>query len=204
MRVIGLTGPARAGKDTVAGIILDAVPGAVRQGFADKLKVSAARSLGWDGDEASCIAFCDWLKTEGRVSHYEPARPVPEGGIGGAISGRQFLQRYGTEAHRDVFGEDFWLDAVLPEGRDDAPLLVIPDVRFENEARRVLDVGGEVWRIERPDVKAVEAHVSEAGIPRPLISRTLVNDGTLEHLKRKVRIALLLEEDAAILDRLAS
>ena len=27
---------------------------------------------------------------------------------------REFLQRYGTEAHRDVFGKDFWLEYTLP------------------------------------------------------------------------------------------
>jgi len=31
-----------------------------------------------------------------------------------SITGRQALQRYGTEGHRDVFGEDFWVDALLP------------------------------------------------------------------------------------------
>jgi hypothetical protein len=192
VRLIGLTGAARAGKDTVAGIIaarLGEVQGLAvqRQGFADLLKASAARALGFEGTVAECVAFCDRLKVAGSIFWRDGAGLNDERG---ALSGREFLQHYGTEAHRDTFGESFWLDAVLPAGRADCDLLLVPDVRFENEAERVIERAGEVWRVVRPGVAAVEAHASEAGLPDRLITREIVNDGDLGALRVKVFAAL--------------
>lgn len=196
MKVIGLTGRARSGKDTVAGLIALELEGqhVIRQGFADKLKVSAARALGLNASPEDCIAFCDELKVDGRVA-------VQIGGdgdqaISAEVSGRTYLQRFGTEAHREVFGEDFWLDAVLPLAwrssdsyyldRDDCDVLVVPDVRFPNEALRVHACGGEVWRIVRPEAERVEDHASEAGVPRHLVTRSILNVGTLDDLRATV------------------
>jgi hypothetical protein len=186
MRIIGLTGRARSGKDTVAGILADELGGnVVRQGFADKLKLSAARIFHPEYDVEQAIAWCNVVKEGARLGAgvdfewgYESV---------GSCTGREFLQRYGTEAHRDVFGEDFWLDAVLPAGRDDADVLVIPDVRFVNEAERVRARGGELWEIRRPGVGIGEAHVSEAGIPGTLWTCLLHNDGDIDDLRTVVR-----------------
>jgi hypothetical protein len=202
VRVIGLTGRARAGKDTVASIIADELGDlhVIREGFADKLKISAARALGIAGTPEDCIAACDALKVDGQVE-------VELGMFGpvDTITGRRFLQLYGTEAHRDVFGEDFWLDAVLPTrlvtgdlfgspalalDRFDADVLVVSDVRFPNEAERVLDVGGEVWEVLRPGGPLVEGHSSEEPIPAGLVTRSIVNDDHLDHLAHLVRDAL--------------
>lgn len=199
MRIIGLTGRARAGKDTVAQIIegeFAAAPGFagsnrplrfVRQGFADALKVSAARALGFDGTAAECVAWCNRLKVDGTVYAYVDRtddHPLE-------LTGREYLQRYGTEAHRDVFGSDFWLDAVLPKRRDDCDLLVIPDVRFPNEARRVRERGGAVWRITRPGHNPdVADHASEEPLPADLVDLTIWNNGTLDDLRDAVRAAL--------------
>lgn len=179
MRIIGLCGAAGSGKDTVAGMIAELVPGAKRQGFADALKQSAARLFLPEASIEEGVQFCNTLKAPEAVVGWAPI----EGAQAILISGRQFLQRYGTESHRDVFGQDFWLDAVLPDGRDDCELLLIPDMRFENEAERVVDRGGEVWKIVRPEVSPVEAHVSEAGIPADYIAQELLNYGTLEELR---------------------
>ena len=47
MRIIGLTGKARAGKDTVADILEEITEGRVdREAFADRLKLIAALALG--------------------------------------------------------------------------------------------------------------------------------------------------------------
>jgi hypothetical protein len=195
VKVLGLTGPARSGKDTVAQFVLEEVPGAVRQGFADKLKLSAARIFYPDIDLDGALSFCNTLKTEGWLT----AGTVTHGETDDcALTGREFLQRYGTEAHRDVFGQDFWLDAVLPDGRDDCPLLVIPDVRFDNEAQRVRERGGTLVHINRPEVQPVEAHASEAGIPAAADDWVLHNTGSLEELRGHVREALaaIYEEDA--------
>lgn len=108
------------------------------------------------------------------------------------ISGRTFLQRYGTEAHRDLFGDDFWVDALLPleikkfhgdEARwqknfPTSDIAVITDVRFENEAERIRDLGGQVWRIDRPDLPETEdQHASEQALPISMVDVVVPNYG---------------------------
>ena len=188
MKVVGLTGPARSGKDTVAQMIIDHYPGEVkRQGFADALKLSAARIFDPEIDLEAAVALCNELKVSGLIT---ATRRWEQGGVTGRetlsqLTGREFLQRFGTEAHRDVFGEDFWLNAVLPADRDDCDLLVIPDVRFENEAARVKN-RGRLFLIERPGIAPVEAHASEAGVPGQYLSGVVHNAGNLRALENTV------------------
>lgn len=197
MRIIGLTGVARSGKDTVGELIeeiapeLATQPTVKRTGFAHLLKLSATRLFYPDATLEQALEWCDWLKTKGLISVMADDEVL---GIDVEQTGRDFLQRYGTEAHRDTFSEDFWLDAVLPEGRDDCDILVITDCRFENEAQRIQDRGGEVWQLVRPGVEAVNAHVSDAGFNPALIDRTIENDGSLTLLRNKVEGALLHDD----------
>ena len=65
-------------------------------------------------------------------------------------------------------------------------LIVVPDVRFANEARQIRSEGGEVWLIHRPGVEPVAAHSSEAGLPLRLVDRLIVNDGTVDQLRERV------------------
>lgn len=187
MRIIGLTGRARSGKDTVAeivGALLSDDLVVVREGFADKLKLSACRLFYPDATLAQALSWCEFVKTQGQLT-VEDAKQVV--GIDTTITGRQFLQRYGTEAHRSVFGEDFWLDAVLPEGRDDCDVLVIPDARFENEVKRVRERGGEVWRIERAAADSKDTHPSERPIPNDLVDHIVENNGTIDELRETIQ-----------------
>lgn len=212
MKVIGLTGVARSGKDTVAGLIVDELRecglDTRREGFADRLKLSAALALGLpvkgEGADAvvSAVASCDALKVCGSIQTLIEHGPYDVQEV--TVNGREYLQRYGTEAHRDLFGDDFWVDALLPlqrrsighggviadPARDDCDVLVIPDVRFDNEARRVLKYEGEVWRVTRPGVDAVNAHASESGIPDDLVTREVGNIGGLGYLRGVVRYAI--------------
>lgn len=192
MKVIALSGAARAGKGTTAGMIVDALREfdgcyAKIEGFADRLKVSAARALGFDGDEYQCIAFCDWLKVEGSVQVANRTGKMHRNL--GPLTGRHFLQRYGTEAHRNVFDEGFWVDAVLPPtlDRNDCDLLIVHDLRFPNEVQRVREYGGEVWRVERPGVGGAVQHVSEETIDG---DRLIQNSHGLDWLRGAVELEL--------------
>lgn len=228
-RLIGLNGKKRRGKDTVFCILQMQNPEQRfhREGFADRLKISFARLFldprdsegnGWTDEE--CIAFCDHFKERGRIEipefrggnmPGEDATPITTWCIE-PTSGRVALQRYGTEMHRDVFGSDFWIDAVLPPPGDwDDPLeipdadalgerypnidvLVITDVRFPNEAQRIKDLKGEIWEIVRPQLDEEESedgHASEQPLPRNLVDRTIVNDAGLPELIQKVKIAYM-------------
>jgi hypothetical protein len=210
--IIGFSGPMYAGKDTACEHLTDILAEhgktVLRVGFADALKVSACRALGMEPESPEqARAWCDQLKEGGELS-VQMAYDREEGqenALFWEFSGRQFLQWYGTEAHRDVFGEDFWVDVVLPpnpEGleyydeRDGytVDVLAISDVRFESEARRILSYpNGRVVRIvrpHRPEAQNVPAHASEAGLDDSLITDVLSNDapGGPESLRPAVEV----------------
>lgn len=202
MLVIGLNGRLHSGKDTafeyINSLAYENGLFADRRAFADKLKLSAATALGYepvDTDEA--VAICDWLKEHGEIEIYDSrTNPVKKW-----ITGREYLQKYGAEAHRNVFGSLFWVNALLPEpkfGVDESwkkvqrahvgskfpgvDLLVVTDARFENEAQRILDLGGEVWYIDadqRLGPLPEDAHISERPLPMGLITRTVRNNGSI-------------------------
>lgn len=208
--LLGIAGFKESGKNTAAEMLEGW--GAVHkirarsQGFADDLKVSAARALGFKGTREESIAFANSLKADGvfiEVMKYKRAAEVdprdePEitSPIMVKITGREFLQNYGTEAHREVFGDDFWVDNLLPEwqatmdrkwGVEDphSGILTLPDLmqvtdcRFPNEAQRIKDKGGYILEIEKPDLVVNDDHVSEKPLPRHFIDHVVVNDSTL-------------------------
>ena len=167
-RIIGFTGPAGAGKDLAASM----VPGACRVAFADPIYQGLSTMLGIP---------------EG-VLRDRSAKEQPIVGIG--ASPRQLLQTLGTEWGRQMIGDDLWLRVAFWRWEQLAAggvsLIVVPDVRFENEARMIRGQGGEVWMIHRPGVDPVAAHSSEAGLPLKLIDRLVVNDGTVDQLRERV------------------
>jgi hypothetical protein len=64
--------------------------------------------------------------------------------------------------------------------------IVIPDVRFPNEARMIENQDGEVWRINRHNHGAVNDHISERALDNHMFKRVLYNDGTLDDLSDEV------------------
>ena len=191
MNLIGLTGPATCGKNTVAKMIDDwgakaDVPVA-ELAFAVALKKSVARLFIPDATAEEGVTFSDRIKRPGyRVEIYSDQEIVA------TCSGRELLQRYGTESHRGVFGANFWVDHLMEKVDGlmaTSALTVITDVRFENEARAIVDRGGEVWRIDR-EVAAIESHQSEAGIPFYLVTRVIDNTGSLDSLRNQVEAVM--------------
>lgn len=202
--LIGINGFLQSGKDTACKILTELseqedspVSGYTikRDAFADRLKISAARALGWGKPGEDCIAFCNELKKDGVTI------TVTENYV---ITGREYLQNYGTEAHRDVFGQDFWVSAVIPSqsdwkhyGRKDLqklenPVLVITDVRFPNEAEAVLQAGGEVWYIAREEAEKrakKAAHASENPLPANRITRYVDNNKDLDWFAEQIKAA---------------
>ena len=161
MKLIGITGAARSGKDTAAAFLVEA--GYVRVAFADAMKDMLRAGFGLTDEHlfgALKEAPIDWL---GRSPRY-------------------LLQTLGTEWGRNHVGADTWLRVGMQKASQH-PLAVISDVRFDNEARAVRDAGGVVIRLRRRSAPQVNAHVSEAGVSDSLINHTINNDGTLEHLR---------------------
>ena len=175
MVLIGLNGKKGSGKDT-AGEYLCAHYDFECLSFAEPLKVSAAAALGFD--PPAWDTFEEWKNNpDARIV------VVIDGIEEKSITVREFLQFYGTEAHRNVFGADFWtkqlLDRLDPHGR-----YVITDARFVNECSAIKDAGGTIILIERPGTDAEDAHASEAPLPDELIDTTINNNGTVADFHR--------------------
>jgi hypothetical protein len=202
VKIIGLTGKAGAGKDTVAQLALEWCGenglNAERLAFADPLKVSAAACFGVPAHAA--LDFCNWLKQPGVFVTAErlegegslPSSVTNASGIKGKrVTGRQLLQLFGTEAHRDVFGTDFWVEVterkLAERAGTDLDVVFLTDPRFPNEATMIHKHEGEVWEVVRPGQDEVESHASEAGLPDGAIEFQIHNTGTLDDLRELIR-----------------
>lgn len=185
MNLIGITGLKTSGKDTTFEAIQRITGNATRRAFADNLKALGAKALGLE------FSDMDDFKEVGLLD-------VDLDGIT-EITGRQYLQNLGVGA-RDVLGVNFWIDQVLPldslkrdqiwAGDSGLPEWgVVTDVRFPNEAQRVLDLGGQVWEIVRPGLES-DGHASEIPLPREHVTRTILNDGTITQLDGRVEDVL--------------
>lgn len=177
--IIGLSGYARSGKDTVADILI-ANAGFERIAFADKLR-AALYALN---------PILDIVPERGAIFLQEVIDEFGWDGVKGTVFGpevRRLLQRMGTEAGRNVLGENIWVDATFKD-LDDDKNYVSTDCRFWNEAKSVKAKFGEVWRITRPGVGPINDHISEIGLDKWEFDRHIRNDGTLADLQYNVLI----------------
>lgn len=197
MRLIGLTGYKEAGKDTVYGLIrsIENERKVERASFADKMKVMAARALGFQGSDIQLVELMNIAKSDWQLEIAENGRHIA------SRTGREYLQCFGGEA-RKVFWDDFWVDLVLPKAEQgvsnqrlltqhfpNANIVCVTDVRYPNEAQRVLDLGGEIWLVKRPGIVS-DGHESEQRLPYPMIDKIINNAYDIEWLRRRVKLAL--------------
>jgi hypothetical protein len=228
--LIGLHGRRGAGKDTAFGLLHEWLAergqSSARRGFADALKFSFARMFVPSMTLEEAVIWCDELKLDYDTGHEPSAMQIKWGGpsqdgtvthVSHTITGRQALQRFGTECHRDIFGINFWTDALLPldgtmtdfpdgiekEGRVRpswpfrfrGPLVVEPpdvafvtDTRFPNEAERIRELGGKVWKIVRTPVSENEdPHSSEIPLPDELVDQEINSpSGDLDRFRQNL------------------
>lgn len=161
--VIGLTGLARSGKDTVAAIILPLlmnVDSSFRHAsFAQPLKDMIEAGFGLkDKQDAEAIEYY-------------------------GCTHRHMLQTLGTEWGRDLIGKDVWLNSLAK--RTAKHSIVITDVRFDEEAAYVRDRGYLVHIVrtgEGMDSISNPGHPSERGVIPGSKDYILYNDHSLEAL----------------------
>ena len=97
---------------------------------------------------------------------------------------RRLLQRLGTEAGREILGENIWVDTALARAEGD---IVVTDMRFPNELEAVEQQDGITIRIERPGVGPRNDHASETSLSdHSLFRHIITNDGGIEELHNKV------------------
>jgi hypothetical protein len=115
------------------------------------------------------------------------------------ITGRELLQRFGTDFGRNMIHPDLWvsigenyIDEIIGQG----DCVVVDDVRRANEAEAILKRGGHIFRIVRHEAEAryTGNHESEGEL-RDWSFPEILNDGDESHLSAQLadRIAPLLK-----------
>lgn len=72
---------------------------------------------------------------------------------------------------------------------DGKKFIIIKDIRFENEAKYIRDLGGEIWHIVRDDATKIKVHSSEAGIAVASCDVVIHNNGTIADYRQKIEQA---------------
>ena len=172
--LIGLTGRAGSGKDTVREQLVQC-HGYTGMALADPIRAMLRALLVASGTGP------EWM-TDRALKE----QPIPAIGA----SYRHLAQTLGTEWGRSI-APDLWLRIADGYMRDIQRetfchmKFVISDVRFPNEAAWVRAQGGEVWHINRPGIEPVREHASER-VEQITPDRTIDNAGTLEELAAEV------------------
>lgn len=177
--IIGLSGYAQSGKDTVANILVEQY-GYKRIAFADPI-----RDLLYEMDPPVTVGAGSEKHTVGLQNY------VDVYGWDGAKQNpivRSMLQNLGVGA-RKVFGDTFWIYQALS---DVAPQdkVVVSDVRFVNEADWIQTFSGQIWRIKRVGTDAVNEHVSESEMDGYPVNQIFVNNGTIEDLEALIKVRM--------------
>lgn len=140
-KVIGIAGPARSGKDTLAHRLCVS-GGYFPMRFAGPIKQALAVMFGWDGD------YLEGIRKEAVDPFF-------------GFSPRVAMQTLGTEWGRNL-DKDLWVKVMEKQVQTSMhPRIVIPDVRFENEASFIRDRGVLV-HVYRGDREKVNFHISES------------------------------------------
>jgi hypothetical protein len=175
--IIGLSGYARSGKDTVAEHLVS------KHNFTQKSFAVPMKEAMYilnpivSSDSMGVFRYQNLVDVYGLDKVKEDYPEV-----------RRLLQVFGTEVGREMFGSNFWVDLAL---RDvDSRNLVISDVRFKNEADSIKSAGGQVWRINRSGVGPVTDHSSETDLDDYDFNHIIDNDFSLSDLNNVVDMLL--------------
>ncbi len=194
--LVAIHGKLGTGKDTLASFLTDHTPYSfadpLRKGLlalnpwvllteTDLIRINSTPYYGWP--------FEGWIPLNILVEAvgWDEAKKNPEV--------RRLMQKYGTEAGRDIHGENCWID-LGEEFVGNHEKVAIRDVRFHNEVDAVYR-----WEFTKPKLKNKVAlvkmvgesrrehtqeatkHVSEQDLPDYLFDYLVFNDGTLDDLR---------------------
>lgn len=172
--LVGIAGRAGAGKDTLADHL-------VRQhkytkyGLATPIKRLLNKQFGW------CSK--DWEDRKWKEF------PILGDSKGASYSPRQLAQWLGTEVGRESFDKNCWVRFLRDEFYNRAGKLVVPDIRFDNEAKAIKELGGVVLQVVRGAAGGGSNHASECGISPRFVDGKLYNDGNvIEYLQKAMTL----------------
>lgn len=167
MKVICISAKARSGKDTVAEMMREALEdngkSVLITHYADLVKYTAETFFNWNGEKDE--------------------------------HGRGLMQYIGTDVVRKK-NPDYWVNfiiSILDLFGDSWDYVLIPDCRFRNEYEALIKHGFDtkIIRVERPNfvsplTKEQQNHPSETSMDGYDFDYTIINDGSLSDLRKKV------------------
>lgn len=179
--VIGCIGRKRSGKDTFFEMIKEKYPEAVRVSFADEIKRIASNifkmdeKLFHDNDMKDKDYMVPWSTTELVTTPRDICIKI----------GKFF---------RNEFSENFWVDLAFANAN--GPIVVITDLRFENEAAYILNTYKDNARLfyidadERLGPMPPDSDISETSVYKVLETHreniTVVdNNSTIDNYKNQ-------------------
>ena len=182
--VIGICGQARSGKDTAAEMFCSMGSG------LDGWNLSAYTLSLATPIKCMLVEMLDNMPLRYPPMDYVyndelKDKPMKETGK----SPRQMMQTLGTDWGRGMVNDDLWITIAkhqidfIAGSVDKVALIVIPDIRFDNEAK----LCDYIIKVERRNQRFfVEDHASEKGVSKKYIGYTLQNDGTRHDLRKQV------------------
>lgn len=167
-RLIGLSGPKGAGKDTVYKMIEAMVPFKTKRfACADHLKLELTEEFDLNfqflnGPEKD-TEYTKFYWSNPMFEHYKPANKS----FDDQLLYREMLQIYGTEIVRKARGSDYWVEKVMDEvyeylDEDEDNVAVITDIRFPNEVSITRGNGGSIIRVDGEVSGENNEHASES------------------------------------------
>lgn len=148
--LIGLTGGARCGKDTVGGWLSQKlyIP---TYALAGPIKAICSEIMGWDERQL-----------------YGDLKEIVDPDYG--VTPRRAFQTLGTEWGRNMIHPDIWVMIAERTYKSSPKGLILTDVRFPNEVKWIDKMGGLLVHVRRKDLDKAQAdvdteHVSEQLLP---------------------------------------
>lgn len=182
LKILGITGKMFSGKDTVAEFLHFAFRNSRITSFAYPMKQMMIDYFGFTHDDLYTI--------EGKNSYNDFW----------GMTNRDALQKIGTECFRNNFHTDTWLKTMeVNIINNPTKLIIIPDVRFPNEAELVHALDGSILKIVRDDVvrdPKQMTHASETMIDQISYDMLLINNKDKASLFETT--LWLLEEDGIL------
>lgn len=171
--IVGIGHRKRTGKDLFASLLRDALSdcgmSAEKRSFAGPLKAMAFHLWGWAGLNLGEYYDCP---------DNAQMREVPLPALG--KTPRQIWIEFGIKM-REIY-QDTWLNLTL-KSPTQSNVLIIPDVRFPNEAEAILKSGGILIKMERKTGAQTDA-ADDALANWTQWPLTIHNNSGVEHLRK--------------------
>lgn len=181
LRLIGLMGKSKSGKDTVGQMLVEHDPRGATLAFADKLKETVMDLFGATHDDVyteegkdkdtgfpcfkcpACGSINANLEAPSQVVCKGCTAVGEPAAFKSTWTWRMVLQHIGTEGCRRV-SDQVWVNHALQRAKDllsedtlrkagqkPSLFVAITDCRFKSEMTAIKKADGEVWRIRRPE-----------------------------------------------------